>query len=424
MKNGASATTSLLILLITSAMTACAPEDIPDEVDSTTAAVTGGTPVDNVDPYDGVVRIKQPDTGATCTASKIGEAKYLTAAHCIVPLTQGNQIEIATDPEGIDFNTYTLARTDVHPSYRLAVDLAYDVATFTIDTDIDPEPANVRTLALRNSYVPVGQQGILVGYGCDATSTDDGTKQDAPVQAYNYPEPQTATLRLTSISSTVSSCDGDSGGPFLIRTGIGTGPWQIAGVVQTSGVTTDPSDPPTTRITLWSRTGNVRRWIETPVVNSFFHGEVGIFLSGDSGKCLGLDGASPSPGARVRQYYCDGRDQPVDHQYWRLHSIGGGYFLIYNTKSNLCVGVGGGSTQDGAIVAQYGCDPTPTTTENQAWRFVLSTSGGGGYYQIKNGKSGKCIGIDGGLNNNGAVASQFTCAPLGGRNNQTFLYAR
>jgi hypothetical protein len=87
--------------------------------------------------------------------------------------------------------------------------------------------------------------------------------------------------------------------------------------------------------------------------------------------------------------------------------------------------VDGASTADGARVSQFGCDPTPTATENQAWRFVFAVNAfGNDYYQIRNGKSGKCIGINGGATNNGAFASQFTCSALGSANNQTFLFSR
>lgn len=418
MKTNTSVTVSSLIVLFASTITACALEDFPEEVDSTTEPVTGGTPVTNVDPYDGVVRITSTVGG--CTASKIGARRYLTAAHCLVPLTAGDQIRIATSPAGTPLTTYTLTRTDVHPSYLLGIGRTYDVGVF----EISSEPAGVRTLTLRASYVPAGERGIMVGHGCDNTSADDGTKQDAPVQAAGQADPDIATHSLTNLSSTVASCSGDSGGPFLIRTGIGSGPWEITGVNQRHvGEITNPPDVIST--SFWTRTGNIRQWIVNPGVNSFANGSVGTFLSGDSGKCLGVGGGSTEPDARVAQFYCDGRQQPFDNQYWRLQSIGGGFFVIVNTKSNLCLGVGGGSTEDGAVIAQYGCDPTPTPTENQAWRFVFSRDGGGGgYYQVRNGKSGKCIGIDGGSNNNGATASQFTCSSLGGLNNQTFLFSR
>ena len=71
------------------------------------------------------------------------------------------------------------------------------------------------------------------------------------------------------------------------------------------------------------------------------------------------------------------------------------------------------------FLSQFACDPAPTAGENQSWSFVQSS---GDYYQIRNGKSGKCIGITGGSTANGASALQFTCGALGGLGNQTFLF--
>jgi hypothetical protein len=48
----------------------------------------------------------------------------------------------------------------------------------------------------------------------------------------------------------------------------------------------------------------------------------------------------------------------------------------------------------------------------------------GDYYQIRDGKSGKCIGISGASIANGASALQFTRGALGARDNQTFLLSR
>ena len=114
-------------------------------------------------------------------------------------------------------------------------------------------------------------------------------------------------------------------------------------------------------------------------------------------------------------------NQPVDNQYWRLQAIDATHFLFVNTRSGLCLGVDGASTADGARVSQFNCDPTPTASENQAWRFVFSTVD---QYQIRNGKSGKCIGINGASTANGAFATQQTCLPLAFKNHHTWLLSR
>jgi V8-like Glu-specific endopeptidase len=407
-------TTKVLLVLL--GLAGCG--EMPDDVETTTDPVTGGQLVpDNGDPYGSVFRIATSDGG--CTATKIGDRRFISAAHCFDGVSAGAGISMTNAINGSGGTTFTINTLDIHPSYVLNKGWYYDAAIFTINGPTSP-PA----LTIRTSYVANNQLGILIGYGCDNTSTRDGQKQWAFYRAAANSNADKFTHFVTNVSTTVASCAGDSGGPYLIRTGVNTGPWEIAGIDKRHDGEITPI-PITSSTSLVSRTGNIRGWIAAPGSNSFSNGSVGTFLNGDSGKCLGVDGSSISSGAHVSAFYCDGRQYPNDNQYWRLQSIGtSGFFLFVNTKSGLCLGVDGASTADGARVSQFGCDPTPTTTENQAWRFTFTRSvGNTNYYQIRNGKSGKCIGINGGSNANGAFASQFTCGATG-INNQSYLFSR
>lgn len=402
---------SLLALVAVGGLAACGA--LPDDVDTSRDPVSGGTVVtSNTDPYDAVVKMNP----LGCTATKIGSRRFLTAGHCATSLAVSGTIQLTSSIAGTGGGTFTITRVDVHPSYHLFKGESYDVGVFEVSAD----SPGFRTLPLRSAYVTEGLLGVIVGYGCDNTSTDDGKKQWAHMRAGSTANFDIMAHYVFVRSDTVASCSGDSGGPYLIRTGVNTGIWEIAGVV----LGHDGEVPLELAKTYFSRTSNVRQWIQAPGHNDFSNGSVGTFLNGGSGKCLGVDGNSTAPDAQVMQFYCDGRQQPADNQYWRLQSIGSGHFLVKNTRSNLCLGVDGASTADGARIAQYGCDPTPTTTENQAWRFAFAgTVAGTNYYQIRNGKSGKCIGIESGSTANAARAFQFGCSTPA-VNNRAFLFSR
>ena len=404
-------TTKVLLALLS--LAGCG--QMADDSETSTDPVTGGTLVpNNGDPYGSVFSIST-SAGGDCTATQIGFRRFITAAHCFDGVSAGASISLTNAINGGGATSFTISTLAIHPSYVRHIGSYYDVAIFTISGDPTPVPS----LTIRTSYVANNQLGILIGYGCDNSSTRDGQKQSGSYRAAANSDADDFTHYVTNVSSTVASCAGDSGGPYLIRTGVNTGPWQIAGI-DLGHV----GEVPATSTSLVSRTGNIQGWIAAPASNVFLNGSVGTFLNGDSGKCLGVDGSSTASGAHLSSFYCDGRQFPNDNQYWRLQSIGSGFFLFVNTKSGLCLGVDGASTADGARVSQFGCDPTPTTGENQAWEFVPTGSvGATNYFHIRNGKSRKCIGINGGSNANGAAASQFGCSAAV-INNQAFLFSR
>lgn len=69
----------------------------------------------------------------------------------------------------------------------------------------------------------------------------------------------------------------------------------------------------------------------------------------------------------------DASGNPVPHQ----------YFMI-NTKTRVCLEVGGWSTADGATGMTFGCH----NGTNQIWRLSVRSDG---YYEFRNLASGKCL---------------------------------
>jgi hypothetical protein len=377
-----------------------------DRVERVPSAITGGSLVtENVFPYSAVVRLK---AAQPCSGFKIGPRRFVTAAHCMVGYLPGDRVQLNNrldEPLGLD-QRKTLAKVDIHPSWvhRKPPHDYFDISVFEIEEDTH----NIPALPLRTEPVPYVTPLTAVGYGLNAYLPGQaGKKQWAPFLSSNPNNEDIDLHNLHDNNGTTWNHEGDSGGPWLVENPQAV--WKVAGVTSRGH---QPSS-------LASRNGSVNRWIASPAQNFFASGEIGFFLNGKSMLCLSIIVGSPLPGAQAIQFFCDGRNQPNDYQSWQLGATGASRFNLRNRNSGLCLGVAGGSPEDGALIQQFGCVPSPNN--NQSWSFVHVS---GDFYQIVNAASGKCMGVEGGSFNESARLAQFPCTTDGAVNNQSWLFTR
>ncbi|GAA3629198.1 RICIN domain-containing protein [Microlunatus ginsengisoli] len=108
-----------------------------------------------------------------------------------------------------------------------------------------------------------------------------------------------------------------------------------------------------------------------------------------TGECLDVWGASPAHAANVGVWRCVG----ADNQLWHLEPLTtndtpNGWYRVRVLHTDMCLDVAYRGTYNGADVIQGTCmDPTPQTSYNQHWRLARI----GGYYQLVNRYSGKCL---------------------------------
>jgi hypothetical protein len=128
-------------------------------------------------------------------------------------------------------------------------------------------------------------------------------------------------------------------------------------------------------------------------------GAVISFENVNSGRCIGVDGASTADGAHVKQFDCD----RAANQRWQVQSAGGSsvVFNLVNVNSAKCMGVDQGSDSPGADIRQFSCD----SSANQRWAFA----GEGQLWALFNDGSELCVGVDGASEDNGAQLKQFEC---------------
>jgi V8-like Glu-specific endopeptidase len=379
--------------------------------------VTNGSLVtSNTAPFNSVVAI--PSNG--CTGTKIGTRRFLSAAHCFIGTNAGDSITISNQLDGSSATTFTIAQIDRHPSFDAIVSegggtipatpRVFEATVVVIDADTPSIPS----LPLRTGFVSPGLSATVVGYGCDGQNPGNGgRKQKGTLNVISNSDPD-ITAHFWGSSGPATICPGDSGGPDLIRNPNRNNRWEIAGINVGFGPGTNSA---------LSRIGSVLRWIQSPAKNVFSDSQRGSFMNGQSLYCMGIEGASTSSGKKAKQFYCDVRNQPTDHEFWQLTDLGFGFFRITNRKSGKCLAVSGDSLDPGALVIQKTCDTTsPPNTISQVWRFIQNTAN---FYLMYNAHSGHCITVssgDGG--GNGTDLIQSACAVSGVLDRQSWLFTR
>lgn len=147
-------------------------------------------------------------------------------------------------------------------------------------------------------------------------------------------------------------------------------------------------------------------------------------MVGDTGNCLDVYGLATADKAPIDEWDCNGSAA----QKFVSVDVGGGYYQLKNTNSGKCLNVYSGGldathastgNQDGSLIQQYTCN----TGDNNYWKLVPYN----GYYQIVSklhtgdGKY-RCIDIRGGdtYTANGTAVELWTCGAAGStKGNQT-----
>jgi hypothetical protein len=411
---------SALVLGALALSSGCAPltqEELDEEIalEGVEQAINHGTLVTaNNSPYNAVVRIR--NAGNSCTATKIGPKRFLTAAHCIteLQLVSGEIFEMSNLLISDDLFFVTATGIWTHPFFEHNPWPAQspDVAVFDVNANSAEDAATlsaIPTRAVSSSYVVDGALGLqLVGYGVDSSdSTRFMKKQKAsltPRSLYNYRTARptrSAALSLSEYTANVIAegaggawmNGGDSGGPLLNTS------WDIVGVASFSS-----DEVP--GYSFLARTHNVYEWIGNPQKNQFYTTNYGFLFNAGSNKCMGT--SSTASGASIWQKNCDARTS--SRQRWYLWDRGDGYFQLLNlaTDPTRCL-----STAANGGLTLAAC----TVDQTLHWKPVLSATG---YYRWVNRVTGKCIG-NAGVHDESSLLKQVTCNTLV---DQRFIFTR
>lgn len=351
--------------------------------------------------FKAVVKIIEDETGQECTATKIETNKFLTAAHCISSAT-GNVMGMIADDDGVtgevtlDIPAGGFRR---HPSWDLRngsnIQDVYDVAVVTTTTSTSTIPIIQNTTSQAPPTIPTIAL-TAIGYGCDNTSNDDGQRQLGILDLGGGND------HVIRSSGPDATCSGDSGGPYLGTDG------KIIGVVDAGNF----------GVSVFSRTGNIRAWINNPVPGNdsslFGVGNTLFFMlrkavsSVPSGLCMVANSnvfQPPNPVSVQIDRCSDGLGKITGKSSgWILlndSSTPANRFSLMNQATAGCLTPNGSSS--GSVLRSVPCtSPIPSS---QQWFFTVSS----GSLRIKNQSSNLCISTANSGTSAGTNVVQATC---------------
>lgn len=141
-----------------------------------------------------------------------------------------------------------------------------------------------------------------------------------------------------------------------------------------------------------------QRFVIIPVGSGYYK-----LVNKNSGKYLAVSGESTVNGADIVQW----SDLDTDNFYWSFEAVtpstpvADGTYMIKASHSGKYMSVAGWSTQNGALIEQWGY------LNQDNLKFEV-TAGLDGYYQFRPIYNQKVITVDGGVTTNGAVINQYT----------------
>ena len=209
--------------------------------------------------------------GTFCSASRLSNKWMLTAAHCVVDVSdytaKGYDLYVFVGGDVANGDVLDYAEWDSyvsHPDYDDRT-IENDIGLVKTKTNLNTygNPVVVNDESIRRADYE-GTEMLLVGFGkqSDATNEYGGEKQYAYVDYYSHDSDLIYTYESRS-----NACNGDSGGPLfeLVDEGVGR---EVAGIVSFGTSTCTGTG------TYYTRVDNYIDWIENYVVDlQTDHGE-------------------------------------------------------------------------------------------------------------------------------------------------------
>ncbi len=106
--------------------------------------------------------------------------------------------------------------------------------------------------------------------------------------------------------------------------------------------------------------------------------------------CWTISGGSASNNANLIEGNCN-VNPDAHHQEWTFYNIQGGFYQLTNYHSGKCLYPKNNSTVDGTAIAQTTCGGVSNYWQQWAMRRVYDPPEGQDYYVIQNLQTGKCM---------------------------------
>jgi secreted trypsin-like serine protease len=205
-------------------------------------AITGGGPADEAYPF--MASLQVPDEPRFhCGATLIDDEWLLTAGHCVDSFEPGQlTTRIGSPDRTAGGEERRITEKVLHPDFRKEFLAQYDFALLKLD-----RPVDLPTVQIAETAQPPGKDTRAIGWGRECSEFECGETPVYPQQLKQFDAEVGADSECAKTDGSVdtcvrdlgngSVCNGDSGGPALIRNSAGR--WEQIGVTSRFGGTQD-----------------------------------------------------------------------------------------------------------------------------------------------------------------------------------------
>lgn len=229
----------------------------------TAQAIVGGGPAD--EPYPFMASLQIPDEPRFhCGATLIADEWLLTAGHCVDGFEPAQlTARIGSPDRAAGGEQRRVAEIVLHPDLWSDIDAWHDFALLRLD-----RPVDLPTVPIADAAPVPGQDARAIGWGRECSEFDCGETPVYPRLLKQYDTEVGADQECAGTDGSVdiclrgpgggqSICNGDSGGPALVRDPRGR--WVQVGVASQGS---DPAAPCSDAPNIFADPAAVRDWIE------------------------------------------------------------------------------------------------------------------------------------------------------------------
>lgn len=223
----------LMVLVLASGLSACAPQSSFDSQSSDSTAIVGGEFVSRLSPVGShTVGIYESKIGYICSGTLIANNIVLTAAHCVAPGAKDIRIVFGTNMKSTAKDRFLpVDKAIINPLWETNQNEVRNTGDIALLRFVGTAPVGYRPAAIlkETQLLVKGARSTMAGYGLSWTtgvSAGSGILRSTTLEIDDAQFSDTEALIGQSVKKGI--CSGDSGGPAYMTVNGQLKVWGVA----------------------------------------------------------------------------------------------------------------------------------------------------------------------------------------------------